>query len=163
MSKSSLIIRPTSFEWRLQSPNGALSGQQKAAMVDKMEEIAERIGSGRALLEFSYDTGAVIAKVSAKINKSMVERSKTKAHDDTSKGFKGFLAKALLFRHGLGLDARIELESRLAQQYLRQEQNKATAELLEAFTGIMALAGAASSEVGFQAPGAGFDGTTHEH
>lgn len=134
-------IRPTSFEWRLQSESSLRTGQQKAAMVDRMEEIAQRIARGRASLEFSYDKEAVIAKVSAKTSPEMVERSAAKAAEHTSKGFKGLLSRFLLFRHGLGEEARQKLQTLLARQYLLEEQDRATNQLMAEFQAIMALAG----------------------
>jgi hypothetical protein len=135
---TSLHPKPTiAFELRVQSPRGFLSGEQKALLVDKMEEIATRIAQGRAKIEFSFDLGAVIAKISAKTSPEMIERAKHRARSTSSRGFQGLWAKMLFFWHGLGPEAKVELEKMLVDDYLKDEQSKATLELLQSFKFIM--------------------------
>ena len=140
MSKPS----PLAFEWSIKSPQGFFSGESKAELVAHMEEIARRLSHGEAQIEFSYDTGAVIAKISAKISDAMSARANARARADTTSGLRGLLARALLFFHGLGAPERALLEKRLAADYLKEEQARVTQSLLLAFKTVLAQAEAFS-------------------
>lgn len=142
MLKPAGNLLPLSFQWRLQAPGGVLTGQQKAAMAERMEEISERVSSGRARVEFSFDRGAVIARISAKIDPGMRQRSEVRAQDHVRRGLSGALARFLLWRHGLGVQARDELERRFQDRYLLEEQGEATAALMHDFSAVMALSAA---------------------
>jgi hypothetical protein len=131
---------PMAFEWRINAPHGTFTGEQKAEIAARMEEIALRIGRGAALVEIAYDAGSVIAKIKAKLAPDARQAAMAKAARDTGKGVRGLIAKTLLFWHGLGAPAREELVRRLAEDYLREEQGRATAELLIAFKTIIAHA-----------------------
>ena len=130
MSSSPLTL---AFEWRIESPQGIFSGEQKACLVDKMERIATLLFDDRAQIDFSYDAGSVIAKISAKTNADMLTRARRRARDASTRGFQGFVAKILIFWHHLGPEAKIELEHRLAADYLKEEKSQATRELLASF------------------------------
>lgn len=133
MNASQLIL---AFEWRIESPQGVFSGEQKAVLVGKMEQIATLLFEDRAQLDFSYDAGAVIAKISAKTNADMLTRARRRARDASSCGFQGFIAKILIFWHHLGPEAKIELEHRLTADYLKEEKSHATRKLLASFQDI---------------------------
>lgn len=135
---------PLAFEWRINSQHGQFSGEQKAELVDRMEQIADKLSRGTAKVEFSYDVGSVIAKISAKTNESMINRAKARAEADLNRGFQGFITKLLILWNARGARKELEakLSERLASDYLKEEQAKATAELLLAFNAIMAHANA---------------------
>ena len=130
MSASPLTI---SFEWRIESPQGIFSGEQKALLVDKMEQIATLLFEDRAHLAFSYDTGSVVAQISAKINTEMINRAHQRAHDASHRGVKGLLAKLLLFFYRLGPQDKVAFDRLLAEDYLKEEKSHATRRLLATF------------------------------
>lgn len=132
------IAPPPSFLWSVNSTRGLFTGEQKAALVDRMEQIAERVGGPATKVEFSYDVGSVIAKISAKPDPDMVERARQRAEDATSRGWHGLLAGALLFWHGIGPAGRAELQSRLADGYLRAELSDATGKMQSQFKKMLA-------------------------
>jgi hypothetical protein len=139
MSHATAKKMPLTFEWCIHSQHGQFSGEQKAELVDRMEQIAEKLSRGTAKIEFSYDVGSVIAKISAKTNASMIQRAKARAEADLTRGLQGFITKILILWNARG--ARKELEAKLAERltsdYLKEEQAKATAELLLAFNAII--------------------------
>ena len=137
---------PTSFVWRINAPHGVFTGEQKAQLVERMEEIIQRVSHGNALVEFSYDTASVIAKISAKTNAIMKDRAKEQAEKTTQRGFTGFVTRLLLFWYGAGQNAKAQLIERMEMDFLHKEQAKATAQLLTSFQKVMSYSNRIATE-----------------
>ena len=150
--ESSPVDKAESFEWRINSPRGFFSGEQKAALVERMEEIAERISQGQAEVEFSYDVGSVIAKIRAKIDEPMRERSQAKARRTATRGVTGLVAWSVMRWNGMGKDAQAKLIAGLEADYLRDEKAWATAEMAKAFKMIISHSAATAEKVVESAP-----------
>lgn len=129
---------PSFFVWSLKSPTGAFTGEQKALLVDKMEEIAQLLTHGKAQFEFIFDEAEVSVKISAKTTPEMIATASAKARRMSRSGISGFVARALLFIRGLGRETLDELERRLTSDFLAQEQRLATEALSSEFKTLMA-------------------------
>jgi hypothetical protein len=134
-----------SFEWKIASAAGVFTGEQKADLADRMQSIAEGIAAGQARVAFDFGEGFVSATISPKVSEDMSKRAQERARRSLSQGLQGWVARAMIFLHGLDASQRDELAQRLAQSYLRDELAAANAKLQETFIDLLRESDALSS------------------
>lgn len=124
---------PPSFQWRLQARGARLTGQQKARMVQIVEELCERVAGARAAVAFEFEPLAVVATIHALPTDAMRRRARARAGELSELGWRGLAARALLWRRGLGSSRLPELQRLRDRQCLREELVAANAELMRDF------------------------------
>ena len=104
------------FEWRIQSPSGTLSGEQKAELVEKMEQIAKLIIKEGAKFEFEFDAGAVIAHIEPIATAEMKAAALSRAQKATS-GLVGLFATGLMLLKGFGKQQRMAARKTILESF----------------------------------------------
>lgn len=127
------VSNPPSFSWSINSAKGSFTGEQKVEIVERMESIANLLCDGDAKLEFTYDVGAVTAKIFPQPSADMRLSARQRAANHATKGFVGMVTSLLLFLNRVGPGGRDKLIDSLAANYLRDDLIAATEKLQTEF------------------------------